>query len=168
MKKIFKPLILLICLLTPVITLANPTTRGIYLEATLGTVYVNETLFEDLTEAGGFGWNANLGYQFMKYVGAEAGFSHYTMAGSNNAYSTHIAVKGILPFTDEFNLFAKLGPAAIFPSNDNDTEWGLFYAFGASLALNDQLDITVQTSGVTQAFDTIGLVSAGLTYHFSS
>jgi len=168
MKRMFKFLALTACLLISTVTFASPTTHGVYVEATGGFVYINENLIGDFTESGGFGWNTNLGFQFMKWLALDGGFSMYDMAGASNAYSAHIAAKAILAFTDRFNIFIKLGPGVMFSSESGvDSAGGLFYALGVSLALSKQLDLTVQTSGVTQLVDTVGLVSGGLTYHFA-
>lgn len=157
--------------LAPAMSVASPTSSGVYLGANFGGTYANVAhLFDDgsTTVAGGFGANANLGYQINNWFAVEGGFTAYTDMGANgqNLYSGHIAGKLMIPFTDRFNIFFKLGAALIGAEGDSSNYGALFFGGGLALALTNQLDIVVQTSGVTQAFFTVGLYSAGLIYHF--
>lgn len=165
MARKFKLLTLLIGLLITTTTLASPTQRGVYLEATFGTVYYNEMLIGNFIRSGGFATNLNIGYQLDNYFTVETGASEYTMEG-DNVSSVHIAAKAMVPFSDRFNIFVKLGPGLAGKSAFKSVA-GLFYAIGASLAIGTQLDLTVQTSGVSEFFETVGMFSAGLTYHFA-
>lgn len=157
--------------LAPTLALASPTSSGIYLGANFGGTYANVAdIFDDgsTTTTGGFGANANLGYQFNNWFGVEGGFSIYTDLGlfNKNLYSGHLAGKLMIPFTDRFNIFFKLGAAIIGAESQSQTFGALFFAGGLAFAVTNQLDILVQTSGVTQGLFTVGLYSAGLTYHF--
>lgn len=71
----------------------------------------------------GFGWNANVGFKFMPYLGLEGGYTKYgdtnvnangTKVAKDVHFSYDLAFKGILPLSDTgAELFAKLGAARI-------------------------------------------------------
>lgn len=72
-------------------------------------------------KTGGFAWNANVGYQFNRYIAIEGGYTQFAdvKASMNDGvqFSDTLAlgafgvnVKGMLPIAnDRFDLFAKLG-----------------------------------------------------------
>lgn len=93
---------------------------GWYLEANAGSSTLTNNPYPGSVSASGIGYNANLGYKFMPYVGAELGYTQYanvtvkngigTKAGIGRYYAWDLAAKGILPFYDSgFEAFAKLG-----------------------------------------------------------
>lgn len=65
------------------------------------------------------GLNANGGYMFNKYFGAEAGFTYSTgynyswgpFSYTSNYWMLDAAVKGVLPLNDMFSVYGKLGIA---------------------------------------------------------
>ena len=66
----------------------------------------------------GFAWNFSLGYQFMRYVALEAGYTRFadikvsSLLGDveTPVQGEDLLVKGIYPFcNDQFNVFAKAG-----------------------------------------------------------
>jgi hypothetical protein len=68
----------------------------------------------------GIGWNVNVGYKFMPYLSAEAGYTQYPLAkikdqfdvtaGKSKHYSYDFAAKGVVPIVASgFEVFAKLG-----------------------------------------------------------
>lgn len=148
---------------------------GAYVEANVGGAYASTKIdffgTTDTESASAVGANANLGYQFNRFIAAEVGYTYY--GNDIDASMGDVAVKAILPITDDFSLFGKLG-AGYIGANNNDhgsfDEWAGVYGIGAAYAITPSLDVNVQFQGATiwNAFgDTnIGLVSGGLTYHF--
>lgn len=94
--------------------------NGWYLEANVGSSSLSNVNYPGSVSSSGIGYNANLGYKFMPYVGTEFGYTLYanssikdstgTKASIVKHYAWDLAVKGILPFYDSgFEAFAKLG-----------------------------------------------------------
>lgn len=135
---------------------------GAYIEGNIGTLYSSFSLFDDeYTKFGSVGLNTNLGYQFNRYLAAEAGYTSY---GSNSLNNVDVAAKFILPVTNDFSLSAKIGPAYIFKSGDS--EFVPLAGIGAAYSITQSMDINVQAQGISNGFFSIGLISGGLTYHF--
>ncbi len=152
---------------------------GAYAEVNLGWADASQmpdSLFEPsvTVHASGPGANANLGYQFNRFFAAEAGYTYY--AKDINLSLGDAAVKGILPVGDNFSLFAKLGGSYVGGSlalyaKGKAPGASVFYGAGAAYAITPALDINLQYQGASNDFlpggvVTVGLVSAGLTYHF--
>ncbi len=83
------------------------------------------------------GLNADAGYMFNKYLGAEGGFTYspgYSYNwGPNYSYSSSywmfdVAAKGVLPLTNVFSLYGKLGLAF----NNYSGSWGGCNGWGCS------------------------------------
>jgi hypothetical protein len=94
--------------------------NGWYLEADLGSSTLSSINYPGSVSSTGVGYNANLGYKFMPYVGVEGGYTGYANSTIKNSvgtkaaiakhYSYDLAARGILPFSNSgFEAFAKLG-----------------------------------------------------------
>jgi hypothetical protein len=137
---------------------------GTYAEFNIGTLYQSLHFMNyNYSAFNSVGVNGSLGYQFATNIALEAGYTYYGY-GLN---SVDAVAKVILPFTlgsQDFSVFAKLGPAYVFRGSDHGV---LPYGgIGASYAINSSLDLTVQGQGITNGFFSLGLVSLGLAYHF--
>lgn len=108
-----KKLLLALSILTTVVYADGP----VYIDANIGA----NTSWDDL------GLNANVGYLFNRYFAVEGGFTYspgytYNTAGTtfnSNYYMFDGAAKGILPLSDMFSLYGKLGVAY----NDYTSSW---------------------------------------------
>lgn len=167
-KSISTKLFIALILLTSACASFAAHERGAYLEGNIGTLYESLDFFGiEFHEFGSVGLNANLGYQFNRYLAAEFGYTAY---GINHHLLNNVDLAGkfILPFTignNNFNVFAKLGVADVFSGHDNSLL--PMAGLGASYELTQNLDLNVQAQGVTQGFFSLGLLSTGLTYHFN-
>lgn len=94
--------------------------NGWYLEANAGSTTLTSVNYPGSVSSSGIGYNANVGYKFMPYVGADFGYTYYANSTIKNSvgtkaaivkhYAWDLALKGILPFYDSgFEAFAKLG-----------------------------------------------------------
>ena len=146
---------------------AAPRQSGMYLDANVGTLYATTSLFGiQYTKYGSIGANANLGYQFNQYIATEAGYTIYNFDG-HSANNIDIATKFILPFnvgTNDFSVFAKLGAADVFSGGDHSVM--ALAGLGGSYAVTQKTDLTLQAQGVSNGFFSLGLISAGVSYHF--
>jgi OOP family OmpA-OmpF porin len=150
--------------------------KGAYVEANVGAGYATATAdFFGYTKSrseSAAGANINGGYLFNRYVGAELGYTYY--GGNVDLSMGNIAVKGVLPLNDQFNLFAKVGSGYIGSNkgdNGNSSDhWAGVYGAGVGYALTPSLDLNVQYQGswLWVGFGSLntGLFSGGVTYHF--
>jgi hypothetical protein len=115
---------------------------GWYLEANLGSSSLDNGSNPGSVSSSGVGYNANLGYKFMPYIAAEAGYTGYAnstikdgagnKAGTTKHYAWDIAAKGILPFyTSGLEAFAKLGVQRL-SANDSVQSQSVANALGFS------------------------------------
>lgn len=124
MNKIKKIIISLIAMSAGTSALAITTYPcGFYAEGNIGYPVQSDTSYGNKNTSASLktnpAWNVNLGYKFMPYLAAEAGYTKFPntrvfVSGVNAAQDKHYGVdlagKGILPFIDTgFELFAKLG-----------------------------------------------------------
>lgn len=146
---------------------------GWYLEGNLGGTKINNKTYpanSSHSTSGSLAWNGNLGYKFMPYFAAEAGYTRYSDikikngAGNNAATETHysydLAFKGILPAADTgLEIFAKIGAARISDhtsiqdanaaasiglGSSSHTSTGLYYGGGLQYYLMPELALEVQ------------------------
>lgn len=178
MMKKSKHLIPLVCAACITQAHASPATdapqtfaadKGYYVELNGGTLVAATILSSDIYH-GGFGANVNAGYQFNRYFAIETGYSYYNP--QSNDFRLHLldlAIKGILPVTDRFNLFGKIGGDVGFALNDDETGpiGGILVGVGGSYAITPQVDLNAQLVGMTIGVASVGLLSGGLTYHFA-
>jgi OOP family OmpA-OmpF porin len=136
---------------------------GVYIEGNIGTNYTGIDAFGDtFSSNGGVGVNTNLGYQFNRYLAAEVGYTYY---GINEGFSgLDAAAKLILPLHERFYAFGKLGVAVY--SDGSETLTLPFGGIGVAYQVTPALDFNIQAQGSNFLYQ-IGLISAGVTYHFS-
>ena len=167
---------------------------GWYLETNLGSSKLSNSNYPGSVSSSGVGYNANLGYKFMPYVGAEFGYTGYanstiktnagTKAGTVKHYSWDIAAKGILPFSDSgFEAFAKLGvqrlaanlstqnaaaAASLGLSGSSHSATGLYYGAGVQYYFMPELAINAQWMQAKgdNSTGSSSLLSAGLSFIF--
>ena len=145
--------------------------QGIYLDANFGWA-VNDFdagSGQKTKSDNGFAANVNLGYQFSQNLGAEFGFFYipdYSVEPGDSAdkvtnnFSYDLAVKGMLPFAEQFNAFAKLGVGlstgkmgATFNPSGSQSGVAGFGALGMSWmpAAMPNLSLSVQGFAFTKA-----------------
>lgn len=143
---------------------AKPHERGAYLEGNIGTNYASfHFLGADYSEFDSVGVNANLGYQFFRYLALETGVTTY----NRGLIGVDAVLKAIVPLelgNNDISLFGKIGPAYVTDGHGDSLL--PYLGLGAAYAVTPNLDINVQAQGVTVGFASLGLLSAGLTYHF--
>ena len=140
--------------------------RGIFASGNLGWGKIDLTKSTHATgfSNSGFAQNANLGYQFGKYVAIESGYTHFANVTNDTAlnndtvktYGIDLLVKGILPITEQFNVFAKAGAMYLHTSaTDNNVLFGTGpsiafhryvpeFGLGTSYNVNQHIALTVQ------------------------
>lgn len=165
-KSISSSLIGALILCSSLSAIAAPHTKGAYAELNLGTLYANVNLFGfSYSQLGSVGLNTNAGYQFNKNIALEMGYTNYGVSSINNIDG---ALKVIMPLTinnNDASIFFKIGPAFLFDSSNLYIT--PFAGIGASYALTDKIDTTIQAQGISEGFFSLGLLSVGLTYHFN-
>jgi OmpA-OmpF porin, OOP family len=133
------------------------------------------------TDNDGFSWGVDLGYQFTRNLAAEIGFTDFpnvkgknpNMTAATANHSFDIAVKGILPLADNFNVFGKVGLALVhtkvaagFINAGSTTRAaallgaGVGYNIGHGVSVNVQTQITSKNDPVPAMYG----VYAGLSY----
>jgi hypothetical protein len=169
-------------------TLAEPPFnehQGFYAEVNagpniyMGTLVINGTT-NSTSGSQGAGWSAAVGYNFKPRFGVEGGFmqnyaeydtddNEHVEAHTNIPY---VAMRFTVPLGQRAAFIAKLGGMYPFVTDteNNDTTGGFLLPYtgvGFSYALTRQLDMSVQYQGAIYGIVNAGLMSAGLTYHFS-
>lgn len=139
-----------------------PSHTGFYIDANIGYVFSEESLFDSSTQDG-IGFNTNFGYQFNRYVAAEIGYIYLNNLEGNGIHWGILDLKGILPLNNVFNFFAKAGLAVVL---NKSTSAALFLAAGGEYFFTPHFDMHVQLSGEVTGFANFGLISAGFSYHF--
>jgi len=110
------------------------------------------------------------GYNFNNYIGVEG---RYTFENSDKVSNAGIYLKGMLPVTDAFGLYALAG----YGKTDIETfsESGFQYGIGANYALTENIGLFVDYvrmyddngfDGATDLDVTVDAVSVGATYKF--
>jgi opacity protein-like surface antigen len=141
--------ILQVVLLTGAISIASAET---YVDANIG---LN-------TSWNTFGLNANAGYMFNPYIGAEGGFTYSPGNTSSSTYGAYYmfdaAAKGVLPLSSIFSLYGKLGvgysaepPLGSCTTNCGNTSSniGLLVGAGAQFNLSKSWSLHVEDFVVT-------------------
>lgn len=98
---------------------------------------------------------ANIGYNFSKNLGLEAGYTNF-MQSANDQFGqqgvTDLAVRGTLPLNDTFSLFGRLGLAG-YSDNMNDSisvdNIGALFGIGGEFNLSKSWALTAEYWGVT-------------------
>ncbi len=166
---------------------------GWYVEGNIGTSNTSNDNYPSgtSTSTSGVGWNANVGYKFMPYFAAEAGYTRYsdTTIKSNGGtiatdkhYAFDLAGKGIVPISDSpVELFAKLGIQNLYSktsisnstaANSVGLSSGTNNTFGAYLGTGVQYSFTPAFGANLQWMRAVGddstgtmsLLSIGISY----
>ena len=121
--------------------------QGMYLDGGFGWGQSTSTDIAGTNTINELSWNANLGYQFNKFIAAEVGYISLPQFRNNNStvikdgYVIDLAVKGIIPVNDKLQLYGKLGVGDSTAHYGNGLgshdEIVPVYALGASYALNN-------------------------------
>lgn len=160
-------------------SLGSPADQGVYLGVTLGASKTDKNIgATTLTKTNGFVYGGILGYQFNKNFAVEG---QYTGAGrfestpvtaKNDALS--LAAVGILPVSDEFSLYGKLGYANTRTTLTNNTALtaltGGTSRSAATYGLGAQYNATPSV-GIRFGWDSYGsaiINNAGVKQNFNS
>ncbi len=171
--------------------MSNP--NGWFLEGNIGSTKLSNKSYNGSSSSSGVGYNGNLGYKFMPYFAAEAGYTRYadtkitnsgTTAGTDKHYSWDIAFRGILPAADTgFEAFAKVGAerisshttiqnsttaANIGLSSGSHSNTGLFVGGGVQWYFMPELAGVVQWQRAygNSSTGTMDLISGGISFMF--
>lgn len=144
---------------------------GWYLEGNVGSTNLTNKSYPGSAGTSGVGGNANLGYKFFPYLGAEVGYSMYAStkisdrfsgnkAGRDKHTSYDLAIRGTLPIlTSGVELFAKAGGMhatsdvavtnqavanAIGLVNSNSNDVGLYMGAGISYYVMPEIAFVAQ------------------------
>ena len=141
------------------ILLALITASSVY---AANSVYVDANAGLNTSYADGLGLNLNVGYLFNSYLGVEGGVtygaSNINWNGGNNYYMYDAAVKGVLPLSDVFALYGKLGvgyntysscSGCINGYQYTGSNIGMLYGAGAQFNLSKQWSLHVEDYTVT-------------------
>lgn len=161
---------------------------GLYAEGDIGTNLYYLGIFSSagtFSHEGflGWGWGAALGYNFNYHWALEGGFiqsyATFETAENHSEYTNanvpYLVARYTLPIKNNFSFLFKLG-AAYADVNLKDKTVGKhsspnivlpFTGIGMAYAITPKLDLTVQYQGFVYGIASAGLVSTGLTYHFS-
>jgi len=171
--------------------MSNP--NGWFLEGNIGSTKLSNKSYNGSSSSSGVGYNGNLGYKFMPYFAAEAGYFRYadtkitsngTTAGTDKHYSWDIAFRGILPAADTgFEAFAKVGAerisshttiqnsttaANIGINSGSHSNTGLFVGGGVQYYVMPELAGVVQWQRAygNSSTGTMDLISGGISFMF--
>lgn len=184
--------ILICCTLSTIFnTCANADGQG-YIGANIGYVNIND--WWQASEA----LTINGGYNFNKYWALEGGVtwvypvtSDYSSPSASGSYTQNqsfadAAIKGILPLSDIFNVYAKGGLGIAYssssmgissPPTSNDwggsssgTSLGVYMALGGELILSPRVDLVFEDYGlmpvVGNSWSNINVFGVGAKYKF--
>jgi OOP family OmpA-OmpF porin len=154
-----------------------------YVGASLTTTASDIDTAIDNFESEEMGWKAYVGWNFMKVLGAEAGYRDlgtFSEGDENERFSADLAVldvsaRAFLPIGDLFNLYAKVGYANIaWDGKYEDAEgdfsidednWELFYGIGTEFNIGKNFAIRAEW----EMYDTdedLNTLSAGIMFRF--
>jgi hypothetical protein len=102
----------------------------------------------------GFAWNANLGYQFNRYVALESGYTRFhdisVPGGKITTQGVDLLAKGILPINSQFNVFAKAGAMDVFTSFPGSVKRSrITPEFGIGTGYNVTRNVALTLQGIT-------------------
>lgn len=181
--------LMLAALLAPALLFAGATYAaepGFFVGASGGQSYIDDQIDNRHVDDDDTGWKAYLGYNFLPWLGIEAGYADFGSYSSNNLiegtnFDADIDVTGwdgflvgYLP-VGSVDLFAKVGAIDLetelntknFGTDSNrDTE----FAYGVGLAWNiGHWALRAEAEGFDDnEVDDFYFVTAGVTYHFGS
>lgn len=168
---------------------------GWYIEGNIGESKATSKTYPGVSSKKntGKGWNVNVGYKFMPYLGLEAGFARYAPTRLNSPLETvardshtayDVAGKAILPIAcSGLELFAKLGVARIHSqvgvidangaavygltfNTSSQSSTGLYAGGGAEYSFSPNIAANVQWNIAKGNSKTgnLQLLTAGLSY----
>lgn len=105
---------------------------------------------------------ADMGFYFNKNFGVEVGMDALpdgaNGTGQAMIMSYHMAAKGVLPFSDDFDLYGKAGlgvnsyegeaPNSTYMSMTNQASIGLYYAAGLQFNFNKNFGVYLEGSSI--------------------
>lgn len=144
--------------------------KGIYLNGNIGMSRAKLDFVVGTAAEYSAGFNGNVGYQFNSYLALEAGFTEY-MFKEVDVAAADVAIKLMFPFRDDFRLFAKAGGSYLFSpvkkiGSQYDIGWLPYLGIGMGYSVTKHVEVTIQAVGATILLADLGLLSAGVTYHF--
>jgi len=158
--------------------------HGLYIDANAGTnlVYLGVISSEGNESNGGlygFGYSIDIGYNFTPHIAAEVGFmQNYinldeTFGGDDEPNSNlrehsnipYASMKFILPIGERASFFGKLG--AMYANAKGEGIVLPYTGVGFSYAITKKIDVNVQYQGAVYGIAGAGLLSGGVSYHFS-
>ena len=153
---------LLVALLAGAATIASAET---YVDANIGVNTAWSTL----------GLNANAGYMFNPYIGAEGGFTYSPGNTPSSAYGAYYmfdaAAKGVLPLSSIFSLYGKLGigvnnysPWGCTNCGNYGSNVGVLVGAGAQFNLSKSWSLHVEDSVVTGGNPNMLMVGGQFTF----
>lgn len=121
-----------------------------------------------MTEAVGMGWSTEVGYNFKSYFGLEAGFIQTYIKTYDGDYGhadvPYLAARFTIPMSNRFSFIGKVGSMEGIVTRDKIVL--PYVSVGLSYALTPSLDLETQYQGAVYGLVNVGLIGAGLVYHF--
>lgn len=176
----------ILCLTLIAVHAALPESSGMYFEGNAGigaldTAFSFKSLFSSTTQYKPMG-NVNVGYKFTDKFAFEAGFTWFPNVTIGdffyrNNYMLDAAVKGIYPFDNGFDVFAKIGIGIMHSKtgisgndifDEDNTETVGFFAFGTGYAFTPNVSGTLQLISTPFGNDVPSMLAlaVGITYIF--
>lgn len=162
-----------IAALAPVLAFADNTNGGFYVGGTpfymhgkaTAQLGFGENLSDnsDVGSANGMGLNAFAGYQFGKYFAIEAGPSYiYSTSTHKGLFGGYAALKGIVPFAQKYDVYAKLGASmqtgpAIMYSIGGDIKLDEHWSVGPQFTYLDDIDQPLPFIDISSTFMLFGV-----------
>jgi hypothetical protein len=137
----------------------------------------------DTFDSDEMGWKAYVGWDFMKFLGVEAGYrdlGNFSEGVANGNVDVDLNVidvsaRAFLPIGRLFNLYAKAGYANISYDGQvnlggliqdfNEDDWELFYGIGTEFKLGKSFAIRAEWE-MYDVSDDLSTLSAGLIFRF--
>lgn len=132
----------------------------------------------------GFGWNANIGYNFTPFIGMEGGYTRNVLKLKNQNSNAnqfvkadidepYLAARFTIPIAETSAILFKAGVMDISAqaqpagaSVHSPATMVPYTGVGYSYSLNQNVDLTVQYQGAVYMLASFGVLGAGVTYHF--
>jgi OOP family OmpA-OmpF porin len=141
-----------------------------------------ETAVENF-ESDEMGWKAYVGWNFLEFLGAEAGYrdlGNFSEGGTESSFDVDLNVidvsaRAFLPIGKLFNIYGKVGYANISWDGEvseggetggiNEDDWELFYGVGSEFNLGKNFAIRAEWEMYDVSED-LSTLSAGLIWRF--
>lgn len=194
--RLFMVMLPFTCCSTPAFAVMMSIPYGWYAELNGGVTNISDQGFTgNVKSSSGLGLNVNLGYKFMPFFGAEAGYTGYskitienqfgTTIGEITHYAVNVAVRGIVPVVDSgFEAFTRVGyawqwanfsisnptaAAIIGATSSRKTGNGFYFALGGQYYLSPEMAVNLQWARAkgNNSTGTIDLYSIGVSIIFA-